>query len=161
MTTTEEAEPKVTLTEAQERRYLALQAARNVLAAKNIWAGSNVQNWDTGDFLALAEWILDTDDELGQVEIGRHWRNGFEEGATSAVNTYRRLTGDGTEKGDEVLAELSVTGNREPLPLLPSFPEEALPNWKPGDSDADTTALPPVPASGFDPEAEAEPADKR
>lgn len=129
MTTIEET-PAVTLTETQQRRYLALQAARDVLAAKNVWTGSNVQSWTTDDFLALADWILDSDEELDQVEIGRHWRNGFEEGATSAVGVYRRLTGDGAEKGDEVLTELSVSQNREPS-ALPSFPEDALPNWKP------------------------------
>ena len=51
--------PEPVLTLDQLRRVEALQRARDVLANKNVWSGTNVAGFTVGDLTYLAEWITD------------------------------------------------------------------------------------------------------
>jgi hypothetical protein len=62
-------EPSITvpvggLTEIQQRRVQALEAARHALATRPaMFGGSTVQSWSVGDLLAVADWILTEPDK--------------------------------------------------------------------------------------------------
>ncbi len=53
------------LTDKQQRRVRALGFARDTLASRGLFSGTDVSKWTTDDLLKLADWILDGSETSG------------------------------------------------------------------------------------------------